>query len=671
MQEGHRERSRDQDRSETPPRPARLIAIALALALVVLTLAAWAGVGQLGFVEFDDPQYVARNELVLRGLSADGVRYAFTSTVMGNWHPLTWLSHELVAEVAGAEPAWHHAANLLLHLVNVLLFYWLLLRTTRSPWPSALAAALFAVHPLHVESVAWIAERKDVLSTAFWLLALHAWVGWARTRSPGWYVATAVAFGAGLMSKPMLVTLPFTLLLLDAWPLGRLRTRTHPEGEAFGRLVVEKVPLFLLSAVGCALTIFAQRREGAMEFGESLAFGVRAINSVRALGMYLLQTVWPARLAAWYPYPDSVAWGQVALAALSVLILSAIAVLAWRRAPAVLVGWLWFLGTLVPVLGLVQVGNQAHADRYTYVPHIGLFAAFAWGLAALCTRSEGSKRSAAALSVLAVTACAIATARLVPIWHDNGTLFAHALQSTPRNSLAHDHLAHILQLKGDSAQAAEHYREVLAIRPDSGTAHVNLGTALQQQGDFDGALASYERALQLDPTLFNAWSNIGVILASRGRNAEAAERFEQALALKPDRAGLLLNAALNDLQLEETARAVARFRRAFELDREAALANAQAPFFAWVLSTHPDGALRDGPIAVAICEHGLAARALDELPLREILAAAYAECGRAEDATAEAERALALARAAGIADAAQRLEQVKELYRSGQPLRLP
>jgi tetratricopeptide (TPR) repeat protein len=408
-----------------------------------------------------------------------------------------------------------------------------------------------------------------------------------------------------------------------------------------------------------------------MEFGESLAFGVRATNSVRAVGVYLLQTVWPARLAAWYPYPDTVAWGQVALAAASVLALSAIALLVWRRAPAVLVGWLWFLGTLVPVLGLVQVGNQAHADRYTYVPHLGLFAAIAWGVAALAERGTLAKRMVAAVSVLALAACALATARLVPIWRDNSTLFAHALESTPRNSLAHDHLAHILQLKGESAQAAEHYREVLAIRPDSGTAHVNLGTALQQQGDFDGALACYERALELDPTLINAWSNIGVILASRGRNVEAAERFERALALKPDRAGLLLNAALNDVQLQEIPRAVERFRRAYALDRKAALGNAQVPFFAWVLSTHPDSALRDGALAVAICEHGLAVRALDEMPLREILAAAYAECGRAEDAVAQADRALELARASGAADVVQRLEQVRELYRSGQALRLP
>jgi len=670
MQESHRERSGVADRLDTP-RPARPLAIALALALAALTLGAWAGVRQLGFVEFDDPQYVAKNELVLRGLTAEGVRYAFTSTVMGNWHPLTWLSHELVAELGGADPTWHHAANLALHLANVLLFYWLLVRTTRSPWPSALAAALFAVHPLHVESVAWIAERKDVLSTLFWLLALHAWVGWARNRSAGWYLATAAAFVAGLMSKPMLVTLPFTLLLLDAWPLGRLRTRGNSEGVAFSRLIAEKIPLFALSVVGCALTLFAQHREGAMEFGESLAFGVRATNSVRALGMYLLQTVWPARLAAWYPYPESVAWGQVALAAASVLALSAISVLAWRRAPAVLVGWLWFLGTLVPVLGLVQVGNQAHADRYTYVPHLGLFAAFAWGLAALCTHGAPSRLVGAAISVIAVAACAIGTARLVPIWHDNGSLFAHALESTPRNSLAHDHLAHILQLQGDNARAAEHYREVLAIRPDSGTAHVNLGTALQQQGDFDGALAAYQRALELDPTLFNAWSNIGVILASRGHNAEAEPSFERALALKPDRAGLLLNAALNDLQLEQTPRAVERFLRAYQLDREAAQGNVQAPAFAWVLSTNPDAALRNGPIAVAICEHLLATPSQNELPLREILAAAYAECGRADDATAEAERALVLARAAGFVDAVQRLEQVKELYRSGQPLRLP
>jgi Tfp pilus assembly protein PilF len=671
MHSSDSERSRDGARTEGPPSPAGRIALALALALLALTLGTWAGVRALGFVDFDDPEYVARNAVVLRGLTAEGLRYAFTTTAMGNWHPLTWLSHMLVAELAGASPGPHHAANLLLHAANVLLVYWLFARTTRSPWPSALAAALFAVHPLHVESVAWVAERKDVLSTTFWLLALHAWVGWARTRLPRWYAATAAAFVAGLMSKPMLVTLPFTLLLVDVWPLGRMRTRTNAAGLSLARLIVEKVPLFALTVVGSALTVFAQRREGAMEFGESLGFALRATNAVRALGVYLLQTIWPARLAAWYPYPEATSWSQVALAAAVVL---GISVLAWRAfgcAPAVLVGWLWFLGTLVPVLGLVQVGNQAHADRYTYVPHIGLFAALAWGLAALAADSLALKRIASAVACVAVGACALATARLIPIWRDNTTLFSHALESTPRNSLAHDHLAHMLQLKGESAQAAEHYREVLAIRPESGTAHVNLGTALQQQGDFDGAIASYERAIELDPTLANAWSNLGVVLASRGNNVEAAQRFERAIELAPKRAALLLNAALNDLPLNERARAIERFRRALALDREQVLANPQAPAIAWILSTHPDAALRDGKLAVEICERHLASAGPSELPLREVLAAAYAESGRTDEASAEAERALELARSVGASDVMQRLEQVRELYRSGEPLRLP
>jgi Tfp pilus assembly protein PilF len=665
------ERSRGGSRiEEDPPRPAGRTALLLALALAALTLGVWAGVRHLGFVYFDDPDYVSSNEVVLRGLSADGLRYAFTTTAMGNWHPLTWLSHQLVAEVSGAAPGAHHAANLLLHLANVLLFYLLLVRTTRAPWPSALAAALFAVHPLHVESVAWVAERKDVLSTTFWLLALLAWVGWARTRALRWYVATAAAFAAGLMSKPMLVTLPFTLLLLDVWPLGRLRTAASPTGLPFSRLLVEKVPLFALSFVGSALTLFAQRREGAMEFGESLDFAVRATNAVRALGVYLLQTLWPARLAAWYPYPESTQWGQVALAALAVVLLSAVALLTFRRAPAVLVGWLWFLGTLVPVLGFVQVGNQAHADRYTYVPHLGLFAALSFGLAAFASGSAARKQLATLVSLGAVAGFAVGTLRLIPVWRDNSTLFSHALQSTPRNSLAHDHLAHVLQLEGDGAGAVEHYREVIAIR-DSGTAQVNLGTALQQQGDLDGALAAYERALALDPELANAWSNLGVILAGRGQNQEAAERFERALALKSDQVGVLLNAALNDLALRKVPSALERLRRALALDREQALANAQAPMFALILSTQADSALRDGALAVEICQHHLSAPGANELPLREVLAAAYAECGRSADAVAQAERALALARAIGAADAVQRLEQVRELYRSGQPLRLP
>jgi len=612
---------------------------------------------------------VAQNEVVLRGLTLDGLRYAFTSTDMGNWHPLTWLSHLLVAQLWGAAPAAHHLGNLVLHLASVLLLFFLLLRTTGAALPSALAAGLFAVHPLRVESVAWVAERKDVLSTSFWLLALHAWVRWAEGHRVRWYLATVAAFAAGLMSKPMLVTLPFTLLLFDIWPLGRWRPLDRAAGLPLGRLALEKLPLLALSAVSCAATLWAQRSAGAMEFGDTIDLVTRGANAVRSVGIYLVQTLWPAHLAVWYPYPQTIPWVQVALAAAVIVALSAACAATFERAPWLLVGWLWFLGTLVPVLGLVQVGNQAHADRYTYVPHLGLCAALAWGLAALARGPTWRGLLVGGLSCGALAGSTLATSELTRSWRDNSSLFAQAAVATRNNTLAHDHLAHALQLEGRLAEAVQHYREVVRIRPDLATAQVNLGLALEQQGDVEGALRCFERAIELDPATANAWSNIGVILGRRGRPEEAAQKLERALELAPDKPGLLLNAALNDLMLGRTRNAALRFRRAAELDR-AALAHPEALRLAWILSTDPDDAVRDGALARRIAEQRLAASGGGDLDALEVLAAAQAECGGLSEALATIDRALELARAQGAEARVTRLETERAQLASGRPLHI-
>jgi len=652
----------DREQGATPSR--RPASLGLAAALVALTLAAYAGVTALGFVDFDDPQYVTANEAVLRGLTPEGLRYAFTSTAMGNWHPLTWLSHMLVVQLAGAEPPAHHIANLALHLVSVLLLFWLLLRTTGRRWPSALAAALFAVHPLHVESVAWVAERKDVLSTVFWLLALHAWVGWARTREVRWYAATALAFVAGLMSKPMLVTLPFTLLLLDVWPLGRWRGTGAPGGQTLGRLLLEKVPLLALTAVWSWITLFAQRREGAMEFGDTIPPGLRAANAVRSVGVYLLQTLWPADLAIWYPYPEPLPAAQVALAAVAIVAVSGLCLVAWRRAPWATVGWLWFLGTLVPVLGLVQVGNQAHADRYTYVPHLGLFAALAWGAASLVRGPAVRRGLVAAGAAVVLAACILATAAQVRTWRDDESVFAQAIAATGGNTLAHDKLGHLRQLQGRPEEAVEHYREVLRARPTLATAHVNLGTALQQQGDLVGARASYRRALELDPETANAWSNLGVLLAGEGRHQEAEEHFARSLERSPRKAGVLVAAALNDLGRGDRRSAASRFRRAAGLD-PGSLDHPEALRLAWALATDADPAVRDGELARRVAQRRVDRGGGRDPAVLEVLAAALAACGEFDRARETAERALALLGADAPPATAARLEQARELYASG------
>jgi len=638
------------------------LAFALALGLALLTVAAYSGVTALGFISLDDPQYVAANPIVLRGLTSGGLRYAFTTTDLGNWHPLTWLSHMAVAQFAGATPAPHHAVNVALHIACVVLLFAFLDQTTRAPWIAALAAALFAVHPLHVESVAWVAERKDVLSTLFWLLAMITQARWATTGRRAWWWGTLAAMALGLMSKPMLVTLPIALLLLDVWPLRRLG-RTP-----IARLVGEKLPLFALAVAAGAVTLWAQAAEGAMKAIERPSFGLRLANAVRSCGVYLLQTVWPVDLAVFYPYPSSIPALDVLLAALALIALSAGAWLAARRAPWLTVGWLWFLVTLLPVLGLVQVGAQAHADRYTYVPHIGLFAALAFGIERLAARGNLARFTNVAMSVAALCACTVLTRAQVSLWQNDHVLFEHTIEAAGGSPVAHDALGRALQAEGKLGPALEHYRAAIQLRPSYASAWVNLGTALDASGDAPGALSSFEKATQAAPELVEAWVNLGSSLARAQRPAEAAAALDRALALDPDNPGALMNSALNDFLRGERPRAAAHFRRAATAD-PALRDDDQALMFAWLLATESDAAARDGELAGDIARKALERRGAQDVQALEVLAAAQAECGHFEAAVERAQAALAAAESNGRDQDAERLRAELELYRAGRPMR--
>ncbi|HEY5998499.1 MAG TPA: tetratricopeptide repeat protein [bacterium] len=523
----------------TPRRRAQSRIILVLLAAITLS-AYWPVLGN-GFVGIDDDQYITHNPAVTRGLSWNGAAWALGTFHAGNWHPLTWLSHMIDVTLFGMNASGHHFVGLLLHLVSALLLFTLLERATAALWPSAAAAALFAVHPLHVESVAWASERKDVLSALFWVLTLAAYTQYARRPGPRRFLAVAVSYALGLAAKPMLVSLPFVLLLLDCWPLGRLR-RPARAGEAapagarpLSGLVLEKFPLCVLAAASAAVTLVAQRRGNAVASWAHVDFGVRAANAAVSYLVYLGKTIWPSGLAVYYPHPESTLQTGLVLSCTAALVaLSAAAIRAGRRFPYLPVGWLWYVGTLVPVIGLVQVGAQGHADRYTYVPLVGVFVAAAWGLRDL---AAGRRRCATALAVAAVagvSALVVATVAQAGYWRDSGTLFRHALAVTEDNWLAENDLGVFLADRGRPEEAFAHYERALRLHPDYSHAHFNVGNVLLGAGNAKRAFDHYRTAARLSPRDARFAYGVGQALSALGRRREAEDQFREALRLEPD-----------------------------------------------------------------------------------------------------------------------------------------
>jgi tetratricopeptide (TPR) repeat protein len=517
---------------------ARLTALLL---LVIAVGTAFWPVLHNGFVSYDDEKYVTRNRHVQMGLGAESLRWALTTFEAANWHPLTWASHMLDWQLWGERPLGHHLSSLLLHLSNTLLLFLLLERMTRAVWRSALVAALFGVHPLHVESVAWVAERKDVLSTLFWLLTIGAYLRYARDPSVRRYAVLSISLTLGLCSKPMLVTVPFTLLLLDYWPLGRWSADT--QGRTALRLIREKLPLFLLSAAASVVTLVAQRSARALGTLDSYSLSDRLANAAVSYSAYLWKAIWPVSLAVHYPHPREALPAWMPLFAALLLVAITVSVFrVRRRCPYLLIGWLWYLGTLVPVIGLVQVGQQAMADRYSYVPLIGPFIMLAWGVPDLLAgvgRSDGApprpRRVALALvSGAVVVMLIVATWFQLRHWRDSVTLFERALAVTESNAVAHNGLGLALATAGRPEEAIPHYRAALEIQPRHAEAHNNLAGALAVSGRVDEAIGHYERALSIDRRYPEALNNLGVALAQQGRVAEALERFRAALAIRPD-----------------------------------------------------------------------------------------------------------------------------------------
>jgi tetratricopeptide (TPR) repeat protein len=469
------------------------------------------------------------------------------------------LSHMLDWRLFGADPAGHHATSVALHAANAALLFALLDATTGAPWRSALAAALFGLHPLRVESVAWVAERKDVLSTLFWLSTTLAYAAWVRRPTRGRYAAVAAGLALGLLAKPMLVTLPAALVLLDHWPLGRLRSAR----DLWPR-VREKLPLLAIVAAASVATLVVQRRGGAVGSLDVYPLATRLGNAAVSYVAYLRAAAWPVDLAVLYPHPRTVSGGAVAASA-ALLALVTAAVLAARRRPYLLVGWLWYLGTLVPVIGLVQVGDVARADRYTYVPLIGVAVAVAWSLPAW-------PRLVAAAAAVVLAALALRTRDQIAVWRDSVALFSHALAVEERNPVAHGNLGYALAVRGETDRAIHHLERAVALRPDLLTARVELGNALHARGRVDEAAAHYAAAVALDGRSAPALTNLGRLLAERGRTAEAVALHERALAADPDSAAAHVNLGTALAGQGRTAEARRHFERAAALEP----ANAEA-----------------------------------------------------------------------------------------------
>ncbi len=491
------------------------MAVGVCICVAVLT---WVVFGQTlrhDFINYDDPRYVYENTEITSGLSIGSIAWAFSHIHSMNWHPLTTISHMFDCQLHGLKAGWHHFTNVLLHSVAAILLFFALRQMTGALWRSAFVAAVFAIHPLRVESVAWIAERKDVLSGVFFMLTLLAYVHYVRAPSIGRYLAVAVAFALGLMSKPMLVTLPFVLLLLDYWPLGRIRgQKLDVSGhENLVMLVVEKIPLVGLSALSSVVTFLAQR--GVVGWTEQLPVLARINNAVVTYVVYMGQMLWPVKLAVFYPHPENRLPLSDVILALAILIAATAAAFVLRKkGPYLVTGWLWYLGMLVPVIGLVQVGWQGHADRYTYLPQIGLYVLLTWTVADLTARWRRQREILSASAAVIISILSWRAWIQSSYWRDSETLFTHALAVTSNNDVAENNLGIVFLRNGNLDEAISLLQAAVDLRPENSPAHENLAKALLQKGQVADALVHYRKLLELQPDNIEVHNIVGTKLRS-------------------------------------------------------------------------------------------------------------------------------------------------------------
>ena len=687
----------------------------IGLLLASATALVYGQVADFDFTSFDDGSIIYDNPNVRGGLTLHGVLWALSTSYFDFWHPLTWWSHMLDCTLFGLDPGRHHLVNLGFHVANTLLLFRVLRQITGAWKRSAMVAALFALHPLHVESVAWVSERKDVLSTFFFLLTLGAYARYVeksegqRLKAKVFYWLALGFFALGLMSKPMLVTLPFVLLLLDYWPLERFTIHgsrhtpsLHHSITPQLRLLLEKLPFFGLAAMSCAVTYLGMQGGQHLRSAAQVPWDLRLANVPVSYVRYLGKLVWPADLAALYPMPAHWGFWPVGGSVVLLLLITLFVAGRARSAPWLLTGWLMFLGTLVPVIGLVPNGFQSIADRYTYIPSIGLFVAGVWAVAEFSVRWKFRAFLLPGAAVLALLVCGSLTWRQAGCWRNSLTLWTHCVAATRDNILARVSLGNALQQAGQINEAMEQYREVLRLdpnqehanldlgvalamtgqlqeaancfaralrnRPDWSGAHLNLGRALFELGDFSGALTHYAEAVRLDSNAVVPFTSLAGVLSARGKSDEAVRYYLEALRFNPADAEAHYRLGLEWLQRGRMDEAMASLREAVRLDPESLLALNN---LAWILATHPEARFRNGPEAVQLAERACELTSYQQTVFVGTLAAACAEAGRFDDAVATAQKACALALGRGEPGLLQKNRELLALYQAHQPYREP
>ncbi len=700
----------------------------ICLWLALATLLVYKPVFQAQFIEYDDPEYVTANPHILSGITLANLRWAFVTNHAANWHPVTWLSLMLDSQFFGLRADTFHAVNVLLHVANTLVLFLWLYYATGAKWPGALVAGLFALHPLHVESVAWISERKDVLSTLFWMLALLVYTDYAKTNRISRYFIALLLFGIGLMAKSMLVSLPLVLLLLDYWPL-----RRFAEHRTL-RLLIEKLPFLAFSIASSIVTLVAQQRAHAMiSLGMTPIF-VRAQNATLACVAYIGKMFWPSGLAVLYPYNahPSLIYALLSLAAL--VIVSAAAILIRRHKPYLFTGWLWFLVTLAPVIGIVQVGAQSMADRYTYIPLIGLFIIIAWGGCEVLNLLRTPIFAQAIGASIALGLCAVLTRAQLPYWHDSIALFQHAANVTVHNGIAEGSLGHALAEQGEHDKAIAHYKTVLQsqshaiiwnnlgtsliatgkleegisafrmalnLNPSFGSAHHNLAMALIRVGRQQESLIHFADAARLQPENASVHNNYGIVLDRVGKIDEAIQQFQIVLRLAPGTAAAQFNLANLLVRQHAHDEAMAHYSEALRLDpafveahcniasllaQKGRTKDAAAHYnaalrtkpdylpamvgLAWIYATASDkGGNQNAAEAVRLAERACQISGYKQSAALDTLAAAYANAGRFEEAIKTGEEAFSIAKASPEDDFADSILARIALYKKGSPFR--
>jgi protein O-mannosyl-transferase len=628
----------------------RSITVGIYLLLTGLSLAVFGQTIRYNFVNFDDDVYVYNSPAIQAGVTVKGIALAFTAPEMRNWHPLTTISHMLDCQLHGLNAGGHHATNVALHTLAVLLLFGVLRQMTGAVWKSAIVAALFAIHPLHVESVAWVSERKDVLSAVFFMLTLCAYVCYVRAPSIGRYLIVAVIFAFGLMSKSMLVSTPIVLVFLDYWPLGRIQkskargqeSKVSGQWSVVGGLLMEKIPLVVLSAAVCVITFVLQKRTAGSIPPLPLLWRVQ--NAFASYAIYVWKTLWPTHLAVFYPHPnDTLAIWEVISAIALLLAITASAIVFRKQRPYLFTGWFWYLVMLVPVIGIVQVGEQGHADRYTYLPHIGLFLLAVWFAADVTAVHQSRSRFAVAAAVAIAIIAALAWRAFIQTsyWRNSETLWTHALAVTPDNDVAHNNLGYLCVDRGELDKAISHFESAARIRSGKRDPHydassafiqMNLANALDEKGQVAEALIHYRKLLELQPDNIEVHNIVGTVLIQQGRVVEAVEEWQKVLAIQPDNGNAMSN-------------------------------------LAWVFATSPDQSLRDGPKAVELAERALRISGGRIPILFRTLAAAYAESGRFSEAIQTAQQGIELANSQGNSRLATELQGNIALYQEQRPLR--